>query len=396
MLKEKHSYIGLIIFLSAIILFVGLNFLKGKDLFKNSNTYYVKYSNISGLKKSNPVSLLGFEIGKVDDIYFDEEDPEQVIVKLEIDKTFKIPNNSAAKISSASLLGNKEIVLILSNEGTYLKDSEFLIGQNEESMMALLNTKFEPLSNKAHRLFISMDILVSSINEILDSETRTNISKSLKHIEGVTYNVEKLLDNKSSNFNQLLDNLESITNNIGKNNTEITKIISNFALISDSLANSNITAILNGAGKTIAGLNQIIENINGKKGSLGKLIYKDSLYNNLNNSSKSLNSLLVDIEQNPKKYIHFSLFDKGKTSFYNKIPYNNDLQYYSICILETDNILNKTDKLHSRFKNLKLIKTNKTFLYTVERTSKLKLLNKKMEKINKDFPKAKIINTTYL
>lgn len=393
MLKNKNTHIGLIIILSMIILIIGLNFLKGTDIFKTSNTYYAKYSNISGLKKANPVSLLGFEIGKVADIYFDEKDPDTVIVKLEIDDSFRIPENSVAKISSTSLLGNKEITLILSKENSYLENNDNIIGQNEESMMSLLNTKFEPLSNKAHRLFISMDKLVSSFNDILDNETKTNISKSLKNIEQISKNTDRILANKNSNLNQLLNNLSSITKNIDSNGKEITKIISNFSSISDTLSKTNIINTLN---KTSGELNTLMKNVNTGNGSLGKLIYNDSLYNNLKNSSNSLNNLLIDINDNPKRYLHFSIFNKEKTTFFNKIPNNTDVQYYSICILESDTKLDISHKIFADNKKIIVIKTKNNYIYTVEKTNNLKQLNKHIKRIKKKYPKAKIINSTYL
>lgn len=298
--------IGLIA-IAIISLFIwGYNFLKGKNILSSTNTYYAVYDNIDGLEEASPVSLSGFKIGVVENIKFHKKYQDKLVIRFSLSKKFNLPRGSKAIIYPATLIAGKAIKLELSQANELHTDGDTIIGILEKDMISSLTEELMPVKNKIESLVVSMDSVLS----IFDDKRRDDLKNSLDNINSITNDLEKHLDYNNSKLAVILNNVESISSNLKNNNEQITNILENFSNISDSLDQANIKTTILNANKTLSEFSKISYKINNGEGTIGMLINNDSLYNNLNNLAADLDSLVIDLNENPKRYVHFSLFGK--------------------------------------------------------------------------------------
>lgn len=284
----------------------GYNFLKGKNLLSTNDTYFVIYDNIDGLEEASPVNINGYKIGIVESIKLHEKRKDRIVVKFSIEEDIALPINTVAEIVSASILAGKAININLSDDTNYYSSGDTIQGILEKDLVSSLSDELIPVKNKIENLVVSID----SVLAIFDTQRKNNLKESLDNINTITTELSQLVDSENSKLAGILGNVESITANLKKNNDQISNILDNFSNISDSLEQSNIKSTLLSANKTLAEFSQIATKINNGEGTIGLLINNDSLYHNLNSLAADIDSLVVDLNENPKRYVHFSLFGK--------------------------------------------------------------------------------------
>ncbi len=304
--KTKKILIAVIFIASIGFLFWGINFLKGLKVFSDNTLVYVDYNEAYGLNTNSPVILNGVTIGKINNIQF-IPNSYRVRVELLIEENYKIPKDSKAFISSGALLEGKVIKIVPGNSKEYIKDKDFLIGEVDPSMTDMISAELLPLKEKVMSLVTSIDSVVTIIQNIANPEMQRNLTLTIENIKNTT-----------TNLNKSMAHIESISQNIQENNNKINNIISNISDISDTIKNSDLNLVINNLNQDIIKLQKIIDSVNAQTGTLGKLIYNDSLYNYLNSSSQNLNLLLEDLRKNPKRYINLSLISFGSNSKENK------------------------------------------------------------------------------
>jgi len=303
-------------FILAIALFIwGYKFLKGKDIFNKQTIYYAKYHEVSGLEISNPVSINGVRIGQVSRMYFAPDMSGDVIVELTINTDFPIPDNTIARIFSSDLMGSKSVDFKLGNSTDQAKDGDTLATSIEAGIMEEVNAQVQPIKAKAESLLASIDTLVVAFQAIFNesarknlSESFDNINKSFSNIQSTTTNLDTLMITEGNRVSSILNNIDSLTYTLSENREKFASIISNFEMISDSLAEANIPATFNRANSTLDELETILAKINDGEGTIGMLMHNDTLYFELNKTAEELNMLLKDIRENPKRYVKFSVF----------------------------------------------------------------------------------------
>ena len=316
----KNKIIIGIIFLSAIALLIfGINYLKGIDVFNPDNTFYAVYPNVNGLKVANSVTIDGYKVGQVRTISL-KPDFSGVIVSFSIDKDYRIPDSSVAQIYSSDIMGTKAVRFILSQSENFLSDGDTLLGSTEKDLKEQVNAELLPLKRKTEDLISSFDSALAIIQNVFNEKTRKNLSlsfesikKTVQYLEETSLAVDTLMTTQKGRLARIFSNIESISANLKNNNEELTNIINNFSTISDTLARIRFVTTMEKAEKTLEQTNLLVEKINAGEGTIGLLINNDTLYNHLEQSAKDLDYLLEDIRQNPKRYLHFSVFDFGKT-----------------------------------------------------------------------------------
>jgi phospholipid/cholesterol/gamma-HCH transport system substrate-binding protein len=322
----KISRVSKIGFVAVIViaLFVwGLNYLKSKDFFKKGNRYYAVYDRIDGLTKSSPVLVNGYKVGVVDDIYFKQDTSAKLVVEIMVGQKYKIPKNSVAEIFSLDLMGSRGIKIIRNEKAKENhKENDTLRSGIEGDLKDQVNMQILPLKRKAEDLISSFDSVMTALKMVFNENTRRNLSKSFESIKNTIVNLEKttftldtIMTAEKSKLAIILANVESITTNIKNNNELFSKMIHNFSAISDSIAKANVVSTFNKADKALGQLNQIVTRINAGEGTIGMLVKNDTLYTNLENATYNLNRLLRDMRENPKRYLHFSAFDIGRSVF---------------------------------------------------------------------------------
>jgi phospholipid/cholesterol/gamma-HCH transport system substrate-binding protein len=308
---SKEIKIGLIVILAVFLFFYGFNFLKGKNIFTHRTKFYAIYDNVGGLTESNPVSIRGFNVGQVNKIFFLEGHADKIVVEITMkENSLKIPKDTKAKIFSTSVLGGMGISLEFGSQNTYLENGDTLISDVEKGLMDKASDELAPVKQKAEHLIVTVDSLIENVNKIFDTNTKGNLRSTIKNLDEISLKINGLVDSQTVTLKAITDNVNNIIQNIKNNNKELDRAIDNFANISDSLSKANLAATVNNANMALKQFDEVMTKINEGKGSIGMLVNDKALYTNLENSSKDLDKLIVDLKENPSRYIHFSVFGK--------------------------------------------------------------------------------------
>jgi phospholipid/cholesterol/gamma-HCH transport system substrate-binding protein len=312
---SKEVKVAIVFIVATAVLIWGIMYLKGLEFFTHRQVVYAVYNRVNGLVRSNPVTINGLKIGQVKDIYFQKNEKGRIIVELYIANDYPIPSNSTAQIVSSDLMGSKEVEIDLGDSKKFIKEGDTLNAMTAATFGEEVNQQLLPIKHKAEDLISSIDTLVTTVQEVLNKNTRDDlveaighVRESLKNLAHMTYNMDTLIDKERSHLSGIINNVSSISANLRQNNDKITNILNNFSAFSDSLARTNVPATFNRVNKAIEDLTLVIDKINKGQGSLGLLLNNDSLYREVNKAARDLNLLLEDIRLNPKKYVKVSVF----------------------------------------------------------------------------------------
>jgi phospholipid/cholesterol/gamma-HCH transport system substrate-binding protein len=299
---SKEVKVGLLAVIACTILYLGIGFLKGSDVFSPSNTYYAIYDDIEGLTVSNPVLINGLNVGRVNKIRILQDEGYQVLVELHVDKHLKLGQNTIAYLATSDILGSKAIVLDIGAVNIPKVDGDTLIARHRQSMA-------DALAEKAGPLVESLDTVVHNVNEILVnfSGNSSKIYNTAANLEELSLEVRKITAENRKHLNDVLINLKQVTMALNDPNNGIGPIMTKMNVMADSLNKLEINKTLLRTEKTVAELQNILSDMNKGEGTVGKLLKNDSLYMNLNRSAEDLDKLLEDIRKNPKKYVNFSI-----------------------------------------------------------------------------------------
>ncbi len=300
-MKDKTKSILIAIsFIVALVLFVwGFNFLKGKSLLKNQFNFYALYDNSKGLQPGDIVTINGMQVGTVSSLDFHPRQDGSIIVEFITGNKLNIPQNTVANLAS-SLTGSVSIELILGDSDVMAQSGDTLMSAYDNGTMGLITETIIPLKNNLETLLISLNDLTSNLNDLLNSELKTNINNgvssfanSMNNIETISSDLQQLVDSEYGKLTLVVNNLENITED--------------FSVVSDSLKKIDYNHLVITLEKSLTEFNTLLESINNGEGSAGLLVKEDSLYNNVNETVATLQALLEEIKANPKK-IKLSVF----------------------------------------------------------------------------------------
>ena len=312
---RKEIKVGLTFVVATAILIWGLMFLKGLELLKTSRTYYAVYDQVNGLVAANPISIKGLKVGQVKKLYFDPQNPKNIIVELYILGDYPIAKNSSARIFSSSLLGAPEVEIIPGDSKVMAKSGDTLMSSTEATLGQEVNKQLLPLKTKAENLISSIDSIAIIVQQVLNKNTRENLVEAIEHVKQTlgniahtTQNLDTLMGSQRNNLSKIISNVESISSNLKQNNDKITNILTNFSSVSDSLAKARIPSTIAQLNKAIGDLDLVLQKINKGEGTVGQLLTNEQLYKEVEKAARDLNLLLEDIRKNPGKYVKVSVF----------------------------------------------------------------------------------------
>lgn len=323
---SKEFKVGLLVLLAVFFLYIGVNFLKGNSIFGENRQYYAIFNNSNGLVSSNPVVISGVQIGTVAQINLNPADPKKVIVKFTVSNDeILIPTGSTLQLISTDFLGTKALELQLNYDpvvtSTYVEIGDTLDATIEKGISDQISEELIPLKKKTEKLMESVDHIVLAINSYWDTSAAYVIDESLYEFrDGISkfgdlaQSLTVLVESESKVIDEVLHNANDITKNLANKSGEIENVIDNFSAISDTLAASEINSVILEAKTTLSELNNLMTKVNNGEGTLGMLMNSDSLHNELVNTNLSLQNLLKDMEANPNKYVHFSVFGRKTKS----------------------------------------------------------------------------------
>lgn len=293
----KEVKIALTAIVAIALLFIGINFLKGVNLFKTSNRYHVVFANISGLTVSTPVYANGYPVGIVRDIAYDYKNTGQVNVDIELDKEMRLPEGSKAELES-DMLGSVKVNLILGkNPLKHVEPGDTLQG----SMYYGALNKMEAMIPTLERALPKLDSILGSLNKLLADPA---LAATLKNTEELTAE----LKTGAKQMNRLL--AKDVPELTGRMN----QIATNVEVVTGRMAQLDVAKTMGRVDTTLCNLQEMSLLFNTKlrsrDNSLGLLLNDTRVYENLNHTMMSADSLLMDLKAHPKRYVHFSIFGK--------------------------------------------------------------------------------------
>lgn len=291
---RKEFKIGIAAIAALTILIVGINYLKGINMFKSESCYYVDYTNVNGLALSSPVYANGLKVGLVRDIRYNNDKPGHIVVAIEMDKNIKIPAGSKAELVT-EMLGTVKMNLIMNyEESTAVAPGDTITGYANNGIMAKAEEELLPQIGK---MMPKLDSILSSLNAILGNPSLGN---TLKNAEDIT-----------ASLNRASNHLEKIMrNDIPTLASNVTTITENFKVISGNLKEIDYAGTFKKIDETLKNVHALTDKLNDKDNTIGLLLNDSELYSNLNATSANAASLIKDLQENPKRYVHFSLFGR--------------------------------------------------------------------------------------
>ena len=301
----KEIRVGFLAVLGIMMSVFSYNYLKGINLFDKNRKFIVKYEKVDGLSVSNPVTMNGFKIGKVQKINFNSKNTRELLVDIIVDNDVIFPKTSLAELYETGLIGGKAIAIIpdYKNDSTIAIDGDYLKGVIKPGLTELVNQILPQVQLQIEAVMKNAEIVLQNINTLFDDETKKELKSSIEDFSNLTSSLSETSDEISE---LIANNTENLTNSL----SDFRSASNNIKSITDSLNSDDIKSITTNLNSLVNNLNSITTSLKNSEGTAGKLINDKSIYDNLENASNQLNRLIEDIKLNPNRYINFSVFGK--------------------------------------------------------------------------------------
>jgi len=312
--------------LAAICIFLfiyGMNFLKGTSLFSRSVYYYAKYTDVSGLLPGSKVMFSGMPVGQIRKTWYDTNQ-KKVIVEFDVQRDIQIPKDSHAIIYGADILGTKALLLSLGQNKEMAQNGDYLTDSVQIGMVDRAMEQVQPIKVKLESALDEVNLLAKSVRNVIEDSVHYRIQTMLTNFQTISHNLavtSKGLPALVSTFDSVAGNAQVLTQALANNKDNLNKIFKNVANLSDSLVNTSgdLKTLMSNAQQMLAQLKGLVSDINEGKGTAGKIIKGDELHSQIIKVTESLDALLVEFKEHPKRFVHFSVFGK-KDKVQNPLP----------------------------------------------------------------------------
>lgn len=296
-LLSKEFIIGISVIVAVAILFIGIDYLKGINVFKPANFYYADYSNVAGLEVSAPVTIDGYKVGQVRAINFNYSNSGKIEVLLALNKNLRIPENSKAVIGT-SLLNGASVEIIMGNSEKFLEIGSHLATETKPDMMASLSDKLLP---SVDNVIPKIDSLLTNINKLVSDPA---LLKSIQSLESITQNI----NHASAGLDKVMSSqVPGVIGDVSNTAANLSVITKDLTELSAQLSKLPVASTMADVKEVTENLSKFTNQLNDKNSSLGLLMNDPALYNRVNNVASSVDSLINDIQRNPKRYISIKL-----------------------------------------------------------------------------------------
>lgn len=292
----KEIKIALVAIFALVVLFFGMQFLKGLSILSSNNSYFVAFADATGLSTSSPVYANGYRVGVVKALNYDYAPDGNIIATLELDQQMRVPAGSKAELAS-DLLGNIKINLVLADDPLHmLAVGDTIPGAAEVGVMSKLGGMLPAIE----KMIPKLDSIMSSLNMLLADPALRN---TLHNVEGMTANLDatsRELRTLSASLNSEVPGMLQKTNGVLDNTQQLTA----------NLSTIDVADMMTKVDRTLKNVEEMTQRLNNAEGTLGLLMRDKSLYQNLTRTAADADSLMIDLKQHPKRYVHFSIFGK--------------------------------------------------------------------------------------
>lgn len=327
---SNEMKIGIMAVVGIVLLVLGFNFLKGKNLFTKKRLIYAKYQDVQGLAKANPVVINGLQVGRIEDLDGGKA-MKQIVVTISLNKDVNIPDNSLAVINPSILGGSATLEIQLGNSANYLKYGDTIMtslsgGAFDQALKAI-----NPVLYEMRLAVKALDSTLQIINSVIDPTAKKNLRSMIANLNTTTASftvssasLQKILNTQTGALAATLENMKKFTGNLNTNNQKLDSIFDNAKIISAKIAEMDFKKTLDTLNVVLDNFKTASEKINSKDGSIGLLLNDTKLYDNLQSTANKLNILLDDIRVHPRRYVNVSVFGKKDKGNYITAPLKDD------------------------------------------------------------------------
>ena len=308
---------GLVVLIAGLVLYFGISYLKNSNLFKEGITLYSVYDKVEGIMGSQPVTINGLAVGRIENISFHPDQSGRVVVAMTINTDYPITVTTLAQIKSSDLLGAKEIALEIGSGSVLVEDGDTLRSAIEESLGDAINKEVLPVKVKTEKLIASLDTAIQILTGFLkggvENDFRSsfsNVNQSLIHLNEITTELSSYMVENRESLGRATQNFERLSKSLADNRDELERVFENVANISDSLGKANVGQTMLALERTSKNLDIVTGRMANGEGTLGKLSAQDSLYNQIDKTVQSLDRLLLDLRYHPERYVRLSVFGR--------------------------------------------------------------------------------------
>jgi phospholipid/cholesterol/gamma-HCH transport system substrate-binding protein len=306
---SNETKVGALTIVALALLFIGFNYLKGRDVFSNTKKIYAEFTDLGSLEKSNEVKINGLPVGSVYEKKEKDKDVSAIVVTIQLTRDVNIPKNSVAYISS-SLVGSSYIVIERGNSTEMLQDGDTVSTRLETGILGDVKAQLDPTISSVRSILDSLKKTLSGVNLLLDYENRANLKQTIANLSTASASLNALLDSENGALARTLNNAEEFTASIKKSDQDIKRTIENTKKFSEELASIPLKTTVDSLDKLISSLKTTMQAINSGQGTLGALMNDRKLYDQLQQTVLSAEILMDDLRTHPKRYVQVSVFGK--------------------------------------------------------------------------------------
>jgi phospholipid/cholesterol/gamma-HCH transport system substrate-binding protein len=293
-LKISREVKTAVLVLSGIALFVYLfSYLKGEDIFSNTNTYYTEF-DYNALSMSSPVTIKGNKVGKIETINYDFE-TSKTRVSFSVNPKLQFSKNSLIRLYETGLMGGNALAIVNANEGDIAKTGDFILSEVQPGLITTLQSNFSGISSDLDSSIRSADTLMTNLNALVIDESDTGLkstiaelNSTLKSFKNLSFSIQGVIKKNDEKIASVLENFDKTSKDLSE--------------LSNELKEAGLSETLDNLGKTLEKMQGILASIDNSEGTIGKLLNDDALYNNLEGASKEMEMLLLDIKLHPERY----------------------------------------------------------------------------------------------
>ncbi len=298
---QREVKIGLFALAMLVCLYLGVNYLKGKDVFSGDRGYYAQFDETLGLQTSAPVLLRGVKVGSVTDISIDPRRPDKVVVAVGIKKQVRIPVDSRIRLFSNGIMGGKAIELVRGEAVTYFDRGAVIPSETAGGLLENASLSLDDLVSEAKSLMASLSATSASIDTLL--------VQNADSFRGIASNIENVTGQLArARIDAMIGDVRHFTSMLSDNSARFTGIVDNLDRVTGSLAEADLRGTIDTLGQSISHLNVMLAKVASGEGTLGRLMENPALYDSLTAATSNLAALLADVKANPKRYVHISVF----------------------------------------------------------------------------------------
>lgn len=304
---KREVKIGIFAIVILLCSWAGIRFLSGLDVFSRNKVYYAYYNSVNGVQIASPVMIRGVKVGQVSAITLDPTKDSGVELALTVERKYTLPADSKAKIAGNGLLGGKSVEIVYGQSAEKLSNGSRIETVEDQDLMSMAGGELEELKKKVDTVIASLTQTLDHVSGLIETN-HENFSGIVSHLESMTGSMDNVVSGQKSDLKAIVENLARFSDALGRNDGKIDSLMMHLNSVADQFASADVADSLNA---TLSKLNATLDSINNGDGTVGRLLNDRELYENLTAASENLSSLLSDLEANPKRYVHFSLFGRG-------------------------------------------------------------------------------------